>query len=145
MTKDMQRTHDNANYVRTSCIHDIQHTPGLKTCLYMCDVNVRTAGVYDTISKEAKRSCYWTSLLLSANCKKSILMTKSQWSADPEYEYLMRLTYVADSWCWYDLKQPTALEPTFDVSEKKIMAKVLDLSWTSIPKFLTVCLCPALK
>lgn len=28
---------------------------------------------------------------------------------------------------------------------KKIMAKVLDLSWTSIPKFLTVCLCPALN
>jgi len=45
-------THANANYVRTSCIHDIQHTHDLKTCLNTCVVcvlYVYVAGVIDKL------------------------------------------------------------------------------------------------
>ena len=141
MTKDMQRTHDNANYVRTSCIHDIQQTHYLKNMfVYMRVVYVRGRSDWHNLKWSPKKKWYGPSLVLG-KLQEIFWWQKAKWPADPEY--LMRLTYVADSWCWYDLKQPTALELTFDVSEReKIVGKGLDLSWT-LPKLLTVCLCPA--
>lgn len=74
-----------------------------KTCLYTCIVYVRGRCVSDTNIK-------WSRLL--TNCKLVYFdNSKAKWPADRED--LMRLTKVADSWCWYDLKQPAALELTF--------------------------------
>jgi len=117
MTKDMQRTHDNANYVRTSCIHDIQQTHYLKNMfVYMRVVYVRGRCDWHNLKWSPKKKWYGPSLVLG-KLQEIFWWQKAKWPADPEY--LMRLTYVADSWCWYDLKQPTALELTFDVSERE--------------------------
>lgn len=103
-------------------------------------VYVRGRSDWHNLKWSPKKKWYGPSLVLG-KLQEIFWWQKAKWPADPEY--LMRLTYVADSWCWYDLKQPTALELTFDVSAReKNCGKVLDLSWT-LPKLLTVCLCPA--